>query len=162
MLKFQVFFSTTQSCKRLKIKMNTQNYSKTSINEHIHYNVSHCCLLCSTDFKDWRWTEFVVDSLCLLAVLSLLTIITRELAYFMKKQTMGPQKYFFRGTPEKLGADYLKHCTVSSIQSTKCTKSYYYILFQHTVASQSHFQGGFHNINSLRCYTKYLAVRHNQ
>jgi hypothetical protein len=107
MLKFQVLFSTTQSRQRLKTKMNTQYYSKTSINERIHYNDSHCCLLCSTDFKDWKWREFVVDSLCLLAVLSLLTIITRELAYFMKKQTRGPQKYFFHGTPEKLGADFL-------------------------------------------------------
>jgi len=30
----------------------------------------------------------------------------------MKKQTRGPQKYFLRGTPEKLGVDFLKHCTV--------------------------------------------------
>jgi len=93
-------------------KINIQYSSKTSINKRIHYNDSHCCLLCSTGFKEWRWTEFVVDSLCLLEVLSLLTTVTRELAYFMKKQTRGPQKYFSCGTPEKLGADFLKHCTV--------------------------------------------------
>jgi hypothetical protein len=96
-----------------KKKINTQYFSKPSIGlyEHIHYNDSHCCLLCSTNFRDWRWTEFVLDSLCLLAVMCLLTTITRELAYFMKKQRSGLQKYFFHGTHEKLGADFLKHCT---------------------------------------------------
>jgi hypothetical protein len=49
---------------------------------------------------------------CGQSLMSLLTTVTRELAYFMKKQTRGPQKYFYHGTLEKLGADFLKHCTV--------------------------------------------------
>jgi hypothetical protein len=42
-------------------KINTQYSSKASVNDRIHYNDSYCCLLCSTDFKDWRWTEFILD-----------------------------------------------------------------------------------------------------
>jgi hypothetical protein len=73
-------------------KIDSQYSSNTSIKEHIHCNDSHCCLLCSTDFKDWEWTEFILDYVhlqSLLAVLSLLNTIIRELhsLFYEKNKT---------------------------------------------------------------------------